>query len=83
MPPDSTNGTNGTHETNRKRVEAFVLKQRPNPVCARCVASALGLRPSAVQRAATVLEGVPGFIRQHTSCATCGNVRLSVRASAG
>jgi ribosomal protein S27AE len=71
--------TNGD-STNKHRVEAFVLQHRPRPVCARCVATALGLRPSAVQRAATVLEGSVNFVRQNATCALCGKNRLVVRS---
>jgi hypothetical protein len=68
--------------TNKHRVESYVVQHRPRPVCARCVASALGLRPSAVQRAATILEGSAGFVRENAICSLCGKNRLVVRARA-
>lgn len=67
----------GTH---KHRVESFVVQHRPRPVCARCIAAALGLRASAVQRAATILEGSAGFVRENAVCALCGKSRLVVRA---
>lgn len=74
-------GPDGSNDgTNKQRVESYVLEHRPRPVCARCVASALGLRPSAVQRAATILEGSAGFVRENATCALCGKSRLVVRA---
>jgi hypothetical protein len=77
--PDLGGSNDGT---NRHRVASYVMQQRPRPVCARCVASALGLRPSAVQRAATILEGSAGFVRENAVCDLCRKSRLVVRARA-
>ena len=75
MTEETVNGT-----SNRSRVEAFVVEHRPQPVCARCIAGAVTLRLSAVQRAATMLEGFRGFVRENASCSLCGKNRLVIRA---
>ena len=67
------------HGTNhRARIEAF-LANPPIAFCAKCIGAALGLNASAVQRAAAVLEGAPGFRRVYTRCAGCGKPRLTVQ----
>jgi len=75
-----SHATSNGDATNRARVESFVRHHRPRPVCARCAATALGLRPSAVQRAATVLEGSASFLRRNATCALCSKNRLVVSA---
>jgi len=74
-PAAVTTAVNANH---RARVEAF-LANPPIAFCAKCIGAALGLNASAVQRAASVLEGVPGFRRVYTRCAGCGKPRLTVQ----
>jgi hypothetical protein len=73
--------TSSSTHTNRDRVEAFVLEHRPRFVCARCISATVGLRPSAVQRVATLLEGSPTFSRMNAPCSLCGKNRLAVRVA--
>lgn len=80
--PTASNGDHTNGGTNRHRVEAFVLQHRPQFVCARCISAAVGIRPSAVQRVATLLEGSPAYARVNAPCALCGKTRLTVRAAA-
>lgn len=82
MRTDSSNGDSKNGDTNRHRVEAFVLQHRPRFVCARCISAAIGIRASAVQRVATLLEGSPAYARVNAPCTLCGKTRLAVRAAA-
>ena len=63
----------------RARVVAYITEKKPKPVCAKCIAQALDIRPSAAQRVATLLEGTPGYEREHGICGVCGQRRLTVR----
>jgi hypothetical protein len=65
----------GTH---RARVVAFIKAHPLQPLCAGCIATAVKVRASAVQRVATMLEGLSEYMRRHMKCALCGKLRLTV-----
>lgn len=63
-------------------VAALLARSPGRPQCARCIGAALRLAIPAVQRAAVMLEGLPGYRRTHTNCAGCGKRRLTIGAAA-
>jgi hypothetical protein len=67
-------------DPNRARSAAFVLDQRPKAVCARCVATALGITVTAAENATVVIEDNPEFAREWTKCDACGKYGLTARA---
>jgi len=68
-------------DKHRPRVVALLRERHPKPLCVKCIAVGLDIRPSAAHRAATLVEGAPGFVREYAICGVCGERRLTVRAT--
>jgi hypothetical protein len=65
-------------------VAAALLAGKPRePLCANCLASMLSFRLPKARRVAMLLEGIPGYYRQHTTCSRCGKRRLTIVAGRG
>ena len=62
-------------------VAAALLARTPRrPLCANCLALMLQFRLAKARRVAILLEGMPGYRRQHTTCSGCGKLRLTIEA---
>jgi len=55
-----------------ERVNQFITKRYPNPLCDACIASALDLRHQQANRVTMALGTTSDFNRDHGICADCG-----------
>jgi hypothetical protein len=62
------------------RIAAFLIVAKPNPYCARCIATSLKLDPQSVIEAAAGLGRAEGFDRRNARCTLCGDVKPVISA---
>jgi hypothetical protein len=62
------------------RIAAFLVVAKPNPYCARCIATSLELDPQSVIEVAAGLGQAEGFERRNAKCTLCGGVKPVISA---
>jgi hypothetical protein len=67
--------------THRSVVASLLARSPGHALCTKCIGAAVRLPITAVQRAAVMLEGMPGYRRTHTQCGQCGKRRLTIGAA--
>ncbi|RWQ57823.1 hypothetical protein [Mesorhizobium sp.] len=69
----------GENMTIAKRVTDYITKHRPDELCDKCLAEALGIRRSQANRVATAIEMTSEYQRTTGECKDCGEVKKVVK----